>query len=351
MRKFWLGYLISSFLGVLYFIFLYYGEQNEPPFSVQNIPLFIFSLLIANMIAFVVNKSDQLLNQLIPWKKSVPIRMLSGIVTNTLMVILIAFGISILILTFYNGESFEEIVNKYQQPAIKLVIIALISVIIYSIVYFALFSYNQYAVVQIDSVKLERRQLNLQFEALKSQLSPHYLFNCLNTISSLVYKDAGQAEVFIRRLAQTYKYILSTNNQRLVEVVKEVEFVKSYYYLLKVRYENSFDLEINLPEKIMFSKLPPLTLQILVENAVKHNVFSKENPLEVNIGTNDENMIEVSNTKTEKPADTSSFRVGLSNIKSRYKFFTESNIEIVDNDSFTVSLPILTDKELSKIAV
>ena len=272
-------------------------------------------------------------------------------VINTMIAVLIAFGISILILNINYGVSFEEIVENYNQPAIKMAIIAMISVIIYSIVYFALFSYNQYAVVQIESVQLERRQLNLQFEALKSQLSPHYLFNCLNTISSLVYKDAGQAEVFIRRLAQTYKYILSTNNQRLVEVVKEVEFVKSYYYLLKVRYENSFDLEINLPENIMFSKLPPLTLQILVENAVKHNVFSRDNPLEVNIGSNDENMIKVSNTKTEKPADTSSFRVGLSNIKSRYKFFTESDIEIIDDDSFTVNLPVLNEKVLSKVAV
>jgi len=191
MRKFWLGYLISSFLGVLYFIFLYYGEQNEPPFSLQNLPLFIFSLVIANLIAFAIYKSDRILNQIIPWKQSVSIRMLSGIVTNTLITILIAFGICILILTVYKGNSFEDIVNNYQQPAIKLVIITLISVIIYSIVYFALFSYNQYAVVQIESVKLERQQLNLQFEALKSQLSPHYLFNCLNTISSLVYKDAG----------------------------------------------------------------------------------------------------------------------------------------------------------------
>jgi len=351
MRKFWLGYLISSFLGVLYFIFLYYGEQNEPPFSLQNIPLFIFSLVIANLIAFAIYKSDLILNRLVPWKKSVPGRMLAGMVINTMIAVLIAFGISILILNINYGVSFEEIAENYNQPAIKMAIITLISVIIYSIVYFALFSYNQYAVVQIESVQLERRQLNLQFEALKSQLSPHYLFNCLNTISSLVYKDAGQAEVFIRRLAQTYKYILSTNNQRLVEVVKEVEFVKSYYYLLKVRYENSFDLEINLPEKIMFSKLPPLTLQILVENAVKHNVFSRDNPLEVNIGSNDENMIKVSNTKTEKPADTSSFRVGLSNIKSRYKFFTESDIEIIDDDSFTVNLPVLNEKVLSKVAV
>ncbi len=348
MRKYWIGILVASILGSAYFTFIYYSEYGDHPFHSFGWHYVVISIVAANFIALVVHRLNAFLNGLFDWKKSFSLRLLSGIILGTATALAIAYGFAWITIKLNSAASFDEITTNYSEAAIKLAIIALITVMIYSIIYLALFSYNQYAVVQIETVKHERKQLKLQFDALKSQLSPHYLFNCLNTISSLVYKDPDAAETFIRRLALTYQYILTTNKEKLVSLAEEVEFVKSYYYLLKVRYENSFDLNIDLPQEILTSKVPPLTLQILVENAVKHNVFSKEEPLEVDIVSEEQKFLKVSNTKTARPSSVSSFKVGLENIRKRYKFFTNSTISIEDAEKFTVRLPIIDEGDIDE---
>jgi two-component system, LytTR family, sensor kinase len=213
--------------------------------------------------------------------------------------------------------------------------------ILYNIVYALLYSYQHYSIAQIENLQSERKQLELQFEALKSQVSPHYLFNSLNTISSLIVKDTPSAEQFIRRLAQTYQYILDTQNKPFVLLKEEVEFVKSYYYLLRIRFQQQLDVEINLPSGIMSSKIPPLTLQMLVENAVKHNPLSSDKKLFIYITAQDNKFVRVINTKTGKVDSVASFKVGLENIKRRYQFFTDTGIDIKDDEKFTVSLPVI----------
>ncbi len=179
----------------------------------------------------------------------------------------------------------------------KVGILLLASLSIYIIVYALLYSYQQYAVAQIETLQRERKQLELQFEALKSQVSPHYLFNSLNTISSLIYKDPQSAEQFIRRLAQTYQYILATQNKRYVLLREEVDFVQSYYYLLRIRFQQQLTVEFNLPSSILDTRIPPLTLQILVENAVKHNTLNADNKLFIYITAQDNTYLRVINTK------------------------------------------------------
>jgi two-component system, LytTR family, sensor kinase len=190
-------------------------------------------------------------------------------------------------------------------------------------------------------LRSDRWQLELQFESLKNQISPHYLFNCLNTVSSLLFKDTRVAEEFIRRMADTFRYVLSHQKQKLVSLREELEFVKSYYFLLQVRYEYHLKLEINIPQNILESSIPPMTLQLLVENAVKHNKISKEKPLLVYIGAQDNQRISVSNTKTDATQPVTSFRVGLENIRKRYTFFTNEKVVVRDEEKFLVLLPVL----------
>jgi LytS/YehU family sensor histidine kinase len=193
----------------------------------------------------------------------------------------------------------------------------------------------------VDELKSNRLQLELQFESLKSQISPHYLFNCLNTISSLLFKDSKLAEEFIRRMAETFRYVVSNQKQQLVLLQEEIDFVRSYCFLLQVRFEQHLHLEINLPKSLMATKIPPLALQMLVENAVKHNQISKENALMVYISAIDNTYISVTNTKTKAINPAQSFKVGLDNIKQRYQFFTEEKVAVRDDEKFTVLLPVL----------
>jgi LytS/YehU family sensor histidine kinase len=156
------------------------------------------------------------------------------------------------------------------------------------------------------------------------------------------------AEEFIRRMADTFKYVLSNQKQQLVSVRQEVQFVKAYYYLLQVRYEHHLKLEINLPKNILDTPIPPLTLQILVENAVKHNQISKEQPLLVYISAQDNTHITVICTKTTSIKPSHSFKIGLENIRNRYEFFSSEKIVIKDDDRFIVQLPVLKQQKEKK---
>lgn len=342
MKKLWLGFAISTIVGCLYFTYLSFSELGEFPNLFENYLFLIVIVVASNITGALIYSTDHWLNKKLPWREHLSARLVSGLLINSLLAIAIITLFGWAIMSVLTGEpGFGNLWSDYSNTAIKLYIITLIAVMFYTVIYFALFSYNQYAVVHIESLKSKRKQLSLQFEALRSQLSPHYLFNCLNTISSLIFKDPFLAEDFIRRLAETYQYILQNNEKRCVLLEDEVEFVKSYHYLLKVRFENHLHLEINLPPGIMKTKIPPLTLQMLVENAIKHNMITKETPLNIYIGAIDNTDIRVTNTKTATPENVSSFNIGLENIQRRYKFFTDKRVKVEDSDKFTVKLPVI----------
>ncbi len=347
MRKFWLGFIVATIIGLVFFLYLFYSEKGRLPDFWQHGQYLAISLISAYIVSFTLFHSDRLLNKWISWSNYLAMRLLTGLLVNILLVFAIIGGVLLAMISLQYGlDSLSTQLVLHQDLITKISIIALLSVVIYTIIYFAIYSYNQYTVVHVEHARAQRNQLALQFETLRSQLSPHYLFNCLNTISSLVYKDAALAEDFIRRLAATYQYIMRNNEKRFVLLEDEVEFVKSYNYLLQVRFENNLKLDINLPSNIMKTKIPPLTLQMLVENAVKHNVISKENPLNIYISAVDNTDIKISNTKTQKPAHVSSFHVGINNIQQRYQYFTSRKIRIDDAHSYTVTLPVIHSKTL-----
>lgn len=342
LKKIWLNLLVATLSGSAIFYFLYYSETGYLPQISENYLLLIFSIVTVNMTGLVLYQFNQLLNRVLSWQKHLSARLAAGLVGSLVLTLIIVWLAVIiwLLLTGTNGSIWE------QNPdlASKIIVITIISILIYSVFNFALFSYNQYTFAHIESEKTNRKYLELQFDLLKSQLSPHYLFNCLNTISSLVFKDTDLAEDFIRRLAGTYHYILQNNKKKYVTLKDEVEFVKSYNYLLQVRFENHLQLEINLPPNIMDSRIPPITLQMLVENAVKHNVISKENPMSIYISATDNINIKVANTKSSSPKNVNSFNVGLTNIQSRYSYLTNDKVKIEDGDKYIVTLPVVKYK-------
>jgi LytS/YehU family sensor histidine kinase len=163
----------------------------------------------------------------------------------------------------------------------------------------------------------------------------------MNTISALVYQDKGKAEAFIRKLAYTYQYILTTHDKPLVTLSEEVDFLNAYIFLLESRFEGALDIELNLPAHVMKSKIPPLTLQLLVENAVKHNLITKENPLLIKLYVDMYDQITVKNTIQQKSGQSDSFKIGLDNIKGRYQYLTNRKIQVLKDSYFTVKLPLL----------
>ncbi|NOT74051.1 MAG: histidine kinase [Cyclobacteriaceae bacterium] len=329
MRKYLLLLIGCTTIGLVFFTFIHYSETGAiPTFRLQS-EKYMVAILITNALGFVIFQIDRLLDKIIHWKSNFLLRFISGLGANILLIILF--------FAFIGKHIFE--ING--EAPIKLTMLFIISIFIYEIFYGLFYSYRHYAVTQAEQLRSERWQLELQFESLKSQISPHYLFNCLNTVSSLLYKDTRVAEEFIRRMADTFRYVLNHQTQKLVPLREELEFVKSYYFLLQVRYEYHLQLEINVPQNILDSMIPPMTLQLLVENAVKHNSISKDQPLLVYISAVDNTSLIIYNTKTSSLKPVTSFRVGLENIHKRYSFFTHEKVIVRDDEKFLVQLPVL----------
>lgn len=328
---------VSGLLGFLFFSFLYYSEYNQSPIYDGDYLGSILSVFAGIICGYSIHFLFKTLDKFIPWRTFYFLRLLSGFFTGSLLIILI----SVIFFRLAIPNLDITALKNFTDEGWKLVVLILSSTMIYSISYGWLYSYYQYTHAQVASLQSERKQTELHFEVLKSQLSPHYLFNSLNTISSLLYKDPVAAEEFMRRLAQTFQYILDNQDKRSVSLKEEVDFIRSYFYLLEVRFENNLRVEINLPDNLMQSRIPPLTLQLLVENAVKHNLISAAYPMMIYISAVDNVALRVMNTKTVKENNGTNFKVGIENIKQRYGFFTNKPIIIKDDELFSVQLPVI----------
>lgn len=203
-----------------------------------------------------------------------------------------------------------------------------------------LFAWRQSA---INEERLRNENLTSKYEALKNQVNPHFLFNSLNTLSSLVYNDQELAAKFIHKLSGVYRYVLESKDKELVDLNTEIVFLKSYIFLQKIRFGDNLKVNLNLPENSNF-KVPPLSLQMLIENAIKHNTISKEEPLAIDLKLKEGNYIAVENNlqKKNRLKDKSS-EIGLNNIKARYEFLTDHEVRVTNNGkSFKVELPVIT---------
>lgn len=196
----------------------------------------------------------------------------------------------------------------------------------------------------IREAELNSQMMAYKYEALRNQINPHFLFNSFNVLSDLVYDDQAQAVRFIRQLSDLFRYVLDSRDKELVSLEEEMKFLDSYIYLLKTRFGEKLDLKTNLTPNAS-ELIVPMTLQLLVENAVKHNEVSERFPLSVEIRRNGD-YLEVENTLRKKNVGDDSKNTGLKNISQQYSFFTEREIEITHNETnFLVRIPLIQSAE------
>jgi hypothetical protein len=187
--------------------------------------------------------------------------------------------------------------------------------------------------------ELKRENLIARYEALKNQVNPHFLFNTLNTLTGVVEQDPRKASEFIRKLSDIYRYVLEQKDKELIPLKQELKFVDDYVYLSKIRYGNGLIVEKEISDADLF--IAPLGLQMLIENAIKHNIISDDNPLLIEIGSNNE-YIYVKNTLQRKSSMESTNQVGLENLVKRYEYLSDKEVEIVETKThFEVCLPLL----------
>jgi len=197
--------------------------------------------------------------------------------------------------------------------------------------------------------KKRLQQLNMQqeFNTLKSQVNPHFLFNCFNTLSSLISEDPNQAEVFLNEFSQVYRYLLRNNEDGLSTVKTEMRFIESYFRLLQTRHGDAVRLRVEVDRKYEPYLLPSLSLQLLVENAVKHNVLSRTNPLIIDIFTTAGNKLVVSNNLQRRAVQPFSNKIGLRNIEHKYQLLGQPGFHILEDEkNFCVVLPLIWSRNV-----
>ena len=193
----------------------------------------------------------------------------------------------------------------------------------------------------LEAEKLKKEQAIAQYETLKSQVNPHFLFNSLNVLTTLVHKDADVAEQFINQLSKVYRYILESRAQEIIGLDEEMRNLEAYVFLMKIRFGGNFQFDNQLTNNVLGKKVAPLTLQMLVENALKHNEVSKLYPLSISVFL-DGDFIVVKNNLQLKTNRNDSTGIGLSNIKARYSFLSQQPVSISETDGFfTVKIPLI----------
>lgn len=198
---------------------------------------------------------------------------------------------------------------------------------------------------KIDAERLQRENIAGKYEALKNQVNPHFLFNSLNALSNLVYEDQDKAVKFIKQLSEVYRYVLDTRDQEIVTLDQEIRFLESYIYLQQIRFENRLNVDMKISDRSVY--VTPLALQMLIENAIKHNVVSADDPLKIRVYQENGHVVVENNLQRKEILGEPSAGVGLENIVKRYELLTDKKVEVVNGpEKFIVKLPLL---ERSKI--
>ncbi|MEM8893823.1 MAG: histidine kinase [Bacteroidota bacterium] len=198
-----------------------------------------------------------------------------------------------------------------------------------------------------DKAIMQKELLVSQYENLKSQVNPHFLFNSFSVLQSLIETDQEKAGQFLSKLSRLYRYILEHKNESMVLLSEELRILKDYQFLLAMRHEESIEVNVDITDNHMQTYVPSMSLQMLIENAVKHNKFSKQEPLEVNVFVEEDYLV-ISNKVSRKGEKVSSTKIGLENIRTRYEYQTSTPVVVEESDEqFIVKMPILSTVRLA----
>jgi sensor histidine kinase YesM len=311
---------------------------------------FIFYALLIMAIDRIVHGSEKLVGQRILELRigtivlSVVVAVLAVFLSQ--IIFRLAFNMARMLLESIGQDAFRKLGPAPLWADLRRTNFGLTLVISISIFYLILNRRSHFRMrdMEIQAEQLQKENALAQLEALKNQVSPHFLFNSLSILSSLVHVDANLSEKFIDQLSKAYRYILEQKDNDAVSLKTELDFLQSYAFLLKIRFENKFDVKISVtaPDAEKYH-IAPLTLQLLVENCVKHNRMSQSEPLVVTIKTKDDYLLVINPVRTRNGLErVSSTGIGLANIKNRYQLLTKKPVEIAQHEElFTVKIPLL----------
>ena len=276
---------------------------------------------------------------------------LLGTAKNKIKILILFFAAGALLTTIFTSAIVllvSMVLHKHSftealMPLKLNLIYAWLANLLFHLLNAVLFYFTEYKTKLLEAEELKRMTAQAELQLVKSQINPHFLFNNLNVLSAKKKKNNSEANRFIEEFSKVFRYILNNHDEELVDHKTELNYIKPYILLLQKRFADGLHIEVNIPEDKERFYIIPASLQMLIENAIKHNIVSKTRPLHIDVHVNGNNTIIVSNNLQPRESVEGSTKIGLTNIIKRYLLVSGREVEVLKNNgAFTVTLPLLT---------
>lgn len=320
--------LLALFFGTL-------GKSGEPNEEIiwGIVSSFVLIAIIWNGNILLIDLIDRDLS----WDKQLHLKLILSGTIALVWPVLVNYFFNLVLFPLFHGRP----CNLHANDTIAYLIISVAITLFVNSVFVAIAFFKFWKTTIKEKEELKRESLSAEFETLKNQINPHFLFNSLNTLTSLIEENPKMATDFVQKLSGVYRYLLTQKDKETVTLREEIDFVRSYIYLNQIRFGNNLRFHIHIDPSYMDRKIVTLSIQMLIENAIKHNVISQQHPLSISIGVH-QGKVFVKNNLQRKTVMNESNGIGLNNIIHRYSFLTKEEVDMIDDDvNFYVSLPLL----------
>ncbi len=328
-------YLVYGVIFTLSIVGFFVRLPKFSQFTIQaHIAIYFVSIFLIVFVWESIRNIDRYLNKTLPFEKNIPLRITVQLLVGALIGLLVR-----LFLYYYGEPQLPFKLDDMFAAATWVLYILLPEVITLGFITYHLIARWQSSVVQNE--RLEREKAQVQFDNLKNQLNPHFLFNALSSLNSLIMENQRLASEFVQQLSRVYRYVLQYKDQSSVSLSTELNFIQHYISLLQTRFQQALTITIAVDKEAEEQRIVPVTLQILIENAIKHNIVSAELPLHIEIFTSGDYLV-VSNNLQQRKHVESSNKLGLKNMQSLYKFLSDKPVQIEQTAiRFSVKVPLL----------
>jgi two-component system LytT family sensor kinase len=302
------------------------------PYLNRLIAIVSFFLLFASWESLLF--LNRWLNRVYPYDRSIVGRIVIQFVIGALVALVIRF------LIYEFGEPFLPFeLDRLFLAATWVLYILVVSVV--NSIFITGYIIDRWKESIVEAERLEKEKAKVQFENLKNQLNPHFLFNALTSLNGLIFENQGLASQFLQHLSKVYRYVLQNKDKNFVTLQTEIDFIQNYIFLLSTRFESALTIKMDVRRDALERAIVPVTLQILIENAIKHNIVDKNSPLAIDISSIGNYLVVSNNLQTRKTVEASN-KQGLDNLKSLYSFMTDNPVVVEQTDTrFSVKVPLV----------
>ena len=331
-RNYILDYAVVFGVTLVAYVVRLISGKFDPEF---NFILWVTSFVLVAASWEFLRMVNVKLDSIFPYERSIPGRIALQVVIGA------AFGVGVRFLVYKFGEPYVESFHLDKLFLASTWVLYLMGTVCINAVFFTSYFIRQWKEYLIKSERLEKEKSQVQFDNLKNQLNPHFLFNALTSLNSLIFENQKLASEFLRQLSKVYRYVLQHSDKNFVPLKTELEFIRNYIQLAETRFMGALKINLDIAPSAEDQAIVPVTLQVLIENAIKHNIIDSDKPLTIDLVTVGDYLVVTNNLQVRKTVESSN-KQGLERLKSLYSFLTEKPVIIEPlTDRFSVKVPLI----------